>query len=123
MRRHPLVLSLTLAGLLFGCSGSPDRTPDQPASAPAPASDTCGTAAATVKQHLNRSEVEKVVVVGQCTALVISTTLDDGAVETAKLLCEKAGEVAYTGDINSVAVKSKSGRELAQGITGMKCLA
>ncbi|WP_212830131.1 hypothetical protein [Catellatospora sp. TT07R-123] len=116
-------MSIALASLLTGCAESarPDDS-SQPNATSSPAHDLCGPAAATVEQHLHAPEVEKVVVVGQCTALVVDTTLDDEDVEAARQLCEKAAEVAYTGDVNSIAIKSKGGRELAQGISGMKCL-
>ena len=67
-------------------------------------------------------EVDKVVVEGQCTSAVVRTTLGDQASETARQLCDTAAEVAYVGDINAVTVLGSSGRELAIGIAGMKCL-
>ncbi len=36
--------------------------------------------------------------------------------------CDAAAEVAYTGDVNSIRVLSTTGAELANGITGARCL-
>lgn len=121
--RMPYAAILLTISLLAACS-EPGRPAEKPAaSVPASVQDACGTAAETIKQHLQPSKVDSVKVQGQCTSVVIQTALDDEATETARQLCETAAEVAYTGDINSVAVLGKSGRELAIGIVGMKCLA
>ncbi len=61
-------------------------------------------------------------VVGQCTSVVVATTLADTDDAAAQRLCESAAEVAYTGDVNSVSVLAGSGVELAIGIPGAKCL-
>ncbi|GAA3419213.1 hypothetical protein GCM10018952_57830 [Streptosporangium vulgare] len=118
--------------LLSGCGGDGDGDGDNPApppvgattQAPEPSGATCDQAADTVKNHLNSPDVTSVTVVGQCTLVVVETTLgdDDTAVAAARQLCERAGEVAYTGDINGISVKSRSDAELSNGITGMKCL-
>jgi hypothetical protein len=84
--------------------------------------DECGAAADRVRKHLKFSEVEKVVVQGQCTSVVVQTNLGDEAFGAAKQVCETAAEVAYAGDVNSVTVTARSGMELATGISGMKCL-
>lgn len=82
----------------------------------------CGSAADTVRQHVQSTEIEAVTVVGQCTLVVIDTSLDDEDEATAKKICESAAEVAYVDDINAVSVKSGTGAELSQGISGAKCL-
>jgi hypothetical protein len=115
--------SLITVSLLTGCSSTDSPGRPEAISAPAPAHENCGTAAGTIRNHLKASEIESVVVQGQCTSAVIRTSLGDDAYETGRQLCESAAEVAYTGDINSVSVVSKSGHELAIGISGMKCLA
>ena len=120
-----VALILSAGAVLSGCAeeAKPDGATAIPAAAPTEeAADDCGTAPATVEKHLNDSAVESVVVEGQCTTIVVATELADEDVATAKKLCEAAGEVAYTGDINSVRVLSASGEELSQGIDGMKCL-
>jgi hypothetical protein len=82
----------------------------------------CGSAADTVRKHVESDKIQSVAVVGQCTLVVIETSLDDEDGATARQICESAAEVAYTGDINAIAVKSDGGAELSQGITGMRCL-
>ena len=128
--RPALLLGAVLA--LSGCSAAASA-PAAPASLAAPASpaapaslssapDGCGDVVATVRDHLDSPEVVSVGVNGQCTNVDIATTLADDDVAGGRRLCTSAGEVAYTGDINSVTVKSKAGTELSAGIPGMKCL-
>lgn len=123
-----------LAALILGCallSGCGEAASDKPSGAdflPAPtvtatpAEEGCGDVADVVTEHLNSDDVDKVTVEGQCTTIVVGTELADEDAATAKKLCDAAGEVAYTGDINSVRVLSAAGTELSNGITGMKCL-
>jgi len=125
-RATTLLAVLLGAGLvLSGCAeDKPDGATAIPAAAPTDAAEEndCGAVPATVEKHLNSSDVDSVVVQGQCTSVVVATKLDDEDVATARQLCDTAGEVAYTGDINAVSVLSASGEELSNGITGMKCL-
>lgn len=128
VRHAPLLASMIVLGMaLVGCS-STDSPPPEPgpganASTPASGEESCGGAAERVEQHVKRFKVEGVTVEGQCTTVVVATTLADEDTETARQLCDAAAEVAYSGDINSIRVLSRSGDELANGITGMKCLA
>ncbi len=124
-----LRVAAMLCGMLAlaGCGGEEPTTPIMPPAgastqAPAPAEVPCGTVAETVKDHLKSSDVVSVTIVGQCTSLVVQTTLGDDDTAGARQLCERAGEVAYTGDVNSVAVHARSGAELSMGIAGMRCL-
>jgi hypothetical protein len=126
--------SLALTALLLGAAMA---LPGCSATEPAPSGATAGTEAATatpsepagcgdvadvVKEHLGSPDVASVGVNGQCTNVDILTTLADDDTAGGRRLCESAGEVAYTGDINSVTVKSTAGAELSVGIPGMKCL-
>lgn len=127
--RRSLLAATTLCGalLLTGCGGGDEDTPTTPPAgastqASGPAEAPCGEVADTVKKHLNSPDVTSVTVVGQCTLVVVETTLGDGDTAVARRLCDRAGEVAYTGDVNAVAVKSRADTELSNGITGMKCL-
>ncbi|MFI7541534.1 hypothetical protein [Actinoplanes sp. NPDC049599] len=120
-----VALILSTGAVLSGCAeeAKPDGATAIPAAKPTEeAADGCGDAPAKVKKHLNDSAVESVIIEGQCTSIVVATKLADEDVATARKLCDTAGEVAYTGDINSVSVLSASGEELSNGITGMKCL-
>jgi hypothetical protein len=108
-----------IAALLTGCSATAPET------APAPATTTttgCGDAATTVRKHVTSSDVRAVTVNGQCTNVTLDTGLGDDDTAGGRQICETAAEVAYTGDINSVTVLSRSGAELSVGIPGMKCL-
>jgi hypothetical protein len=128
VRHAALVTSVAALGIasLVGCSGA-----DSPSTPPAPGAvatsrtatgDPCGAVADTVSRHLRSDQVRAVTVEGQCTTVVVATTLGDGDADPARRLCDSAGEVAYSGDVNSVRVLSGTGGELANGITGMKCL-
>jgi hypothetical protein len=117
-------LILGVAVILSGCTeAAPSGAAAGPAAPPATtAGNGCSEAPAAVEEHLNSSDVASVVVEGQCTSIVITTELADDDVATGRRLCDTAGEVAYTGDINGVRVLSASGQELSVGITGAKCL-
>jgi hypothetical protein len=121
-----LLWLLLVIPLAASCSASPtaDARPNgADGIAPLMSESTdCGTAADTVKNHVQSTRIESVTVIGQCTLVVIDTSLDDEDEATAKEICESAAEVAYTGDINAVSVKSGSGAEIAQGISGARCL-
>ena len=134
--RPALVLVSVLVGagaMLSACSSGGE---DPPAARPpaaeatggvaattaAPPEDPCGDAAKAVTQHLAGSPVDRVEVVGQCTTVVIATTLSDDDSDAAVSLCDTAAEVAYVADINSIRVESASGDELSNGIKGLKCL-
>ena len=124
-RRTSALLALIAgAAVLSGCSGADAPVTDRTAVATAArlTADDCGGAALTVRQHLNSSDVGAVTVNGQCTNVTIDTGLADEDTAGGRQLCETAGEVAYTGDINSVTVRSKSGAELSVGIRDLKCL-
>jgi len=123
---HRLLGILLVIPLAAACSSSPaaDAAPNG-ADGVAPLmseSTACGSAADTVKNHVQSDKIESVTVLGQCTLVVISTALADEDSATAREICESAAEVAYTGDINAVSVKSSTGEELSQGIAGAKCI-
>ena len=117
---------LLVIPLAAACSSSPtaDAAPNG-ADGVAPlmtGSTDCGSAADTVKKHVQSDKIESVTVLGQCTLVVIDTSLADEDSATAREICESAAEVAYTDDINAVSVKSRSGDEISQGIAGAKCI-
>ncbi|KUL27296.1 hypothetical protein [Actinoplanes awajinensis] len=115
---------LTSVAVLSGCSATDTATPPAGAATARTtvAAADCGDAATKVQEHVTSSEVRQVTVNGQCTNLTIDTALADDDTVGGKAICEAAGEVAYTGDINSVTVLSKSGAEISTGIAGASCL-
>ena len=126
----PFRYALAVAVLaLAGCSAAEPPAAEPPAPAPpvvtqpAPAETVadCGDVAETVRTHLS-DRVEAVTVSGQCTTVEVRTRLSDEDSAAGVELCDAAAEVAYTGDINSVRVLSATGAELANGITGARCL-
>ncbi|GIF96335.1 hypothetical protein [Catellatospora citrea] len=131
MRSHSRTTSLLAAVALgasvalTGCGGEADTPPPAAtgASAAAQPPDSCGGVGDLVKDHLKSAEVRSVAVNGQCTSVVVGTSLGDEDDATALRLCESAAEVAYTGDVNAVTVLAASGAELAIGISGAKCMA
>ena len=118
--RQAILALLTSAAVLSGCSAT------EPASSPADTATAtaadCGDAAAKVKEYVAGSDIREVTVNGQCTNVTIDTDLDDDNTAAGKQICEAAGKVVYTGDINSVTVRSRSGAELSTGIDGARCL-
>ncbi|WP_405090790.1 hypothetical protein OG767_25145 [Micromonospora sp. NBC_01392] len=138
LRHAALVTSVVALGFasLVGCAdaddpsvppgaAAPSRTaipPDATAPSPTAAEVPCDAVADAVSRHLRSDQVRAVTVEGQCTTVVVATTLADGDADPARRLCDRAGEVAYSGDVNSVRVLSGSGSELANGIAGMRCL-
>ncbi|WP_155375374.1 hypothetical protein [Catellatospora vulcania] len=119
----PAILCLALGLTACGDDADPAPPAANGASASAPPADSCGGAADRVKEHLDNAKVSSVVVNGQCTSVVITTTLGDDANADALRLCESAAEVAYSGDVNAVTVLAASKAELAIGISGAKCMA
>lgn len=129
-RYSPIFGSVALCAAMLSSAGctatdkpSAASPPDAAPSVAASTQNPCSDAAGTVKQHVKRTEVTAVTVEGQCTTIVVTTALADGDAGIAKQICDTAAEVAYTGDINSIRVLGSSGKELSNGITGMKCLA
>jgi hypothetical protein len=124
--------AMAVGVLLVGCG---DDASDEPSGSPPAAqstssadddgstSDDCGGVAATVQGHLDRPEVSGVTVVGQCTSLTIATSLDDGAADVGKEICDSAAEVGYVDDVANISVNAESGRELAIGLSGSDCIA
>ncbi|MEV6868714.1 hypothetical protein AB0M44_48050 [Streptosporangium subroseum] len=88
-----------------------------------PAEDLCGDTAEKVKQSVTQPEVKKVSVTTGCSSVLVETALADDKSAAAQEICEAAAEVAYSADTNSVRVIGASGKELAVGISGAKCLA
>jgi hypothetical protein len=122
LRRHLALLTMVISATAIpGCSSSDTASPPA-APTPSATTETCGDAAATVQKHLNSTDVDTITVNGQCTNITIDTTLSDEDTAGGRLLCERAGEVAYTGDINSVTVRSAAKAELSTGIPGAACL-
>lgn len=122
--RQAILALLTSAAVLSGCSASPTASPSTesaPAQTTAAEAD-CGDAATKVKEYVASKEIRKVTVNGQCTNVTIDTKLADDNTADGKGICEAAGKVVYTGDINSVTVRSKSGAEISSGIDGARCL-
>jgi hypothetical protein len=117
----PLVAALALAGCSSSATGPSAAAPPAGPATTATAGD-CGGTAGAVRDHLGSADVVRVTVDGQCTDVVIDTGLADDDTTGGRHLCETAGEVAYTGDINSVTVRARSGAELSVGIVNMKCL-
>lgn len=121
--RFGLLAAATLLALA-ACGDSPKPLPT--VSAPTPtagaATGDCGGAATRVRDRLARPGVQGVTVEGQCTTVVIATTLSDGDAGAARQLCDLAAEVAYTGGVNGIRVLGQSQRELAQGISGAQCI-
>jgi hypothetical protein len=122
--RQAILTLLTSAAVLSGCSATDTATPPADTATDqntATAAD-CGDAATKVKEYVASSKIRNVTVNGQCTNVTIDTELDDDNTADGKQICEAAGKVVYTGDINSVTVRSKSGAELSTGIDGARCL-
>ncbi|GIF69567.1 hypothetical protein Ais01nite_76020 [Asanoa ishikariensis] len=122
--RQAILALLTSAAVLCGCSATDTATTPAEAATDqntAAAAD-CGDAATKVREFVASSKIRKVTVNGQCTNVTIDTELDHDNTADGKEICEAAGKVVYTGDINSVTVRSKSGAELSIGIDGARCL-
>jgi hypothetical protein len=118
--RQAILALLTNAALLSGCSASPTASPSTE-SAPAltaAAEADCGDAATKVKEYVASKEISKVTVNGQCTNVTIDTKLADENTADGKGICEAAGKVVYTGDINSITVRSKSVPRFPPASTG-----
>jgi hypothetical protein len=123
--RQVILALLTSAAVLSGCSTTDTATPPAetaPTDQNAAAAADCGDAATKVKEYVASSKIREVTVTGQCTTVTIDTELDDDNTADGRQICEAAGKVVYTGDINSVTVLSKSGAELSTGIDGARCL-
>ncbi|WP_246001467.1 hypothetical protein [Allorhizocola rhizosphaerae] len=80
-----------------------------------------------LRQQLARGRDQRLsgprLLLGPPPTVVIATSLADADTATAKRMCDAASEIAYVGEVNSVRVLSAAGTELANGITGLKCLA
>lgn len=122
-RRSGLITAAALLALA-ACSDSPTPATPTPGASTAAAAgrDDCGGAVTKVQERLARPGVQGVKAEGQCTTVVVTTTLSDGDAGTARQLCDLAAEVAYTGDVKGIRVIGQSGKELAQGISGAKCI-
>jgi hypothetical protein len=84
---------------------------------------SCGGVANAVTTHLAATpQITKVEVVGRCSSLIVRTSLADTEFSSATDLCDKAAEVAYTGDTKSVTVLGQSGKELAIGLSTAPCV-
>ncbi|MFC4039229.1 hypothetical protein ACFO1B_12440 [Dactylosporangium siamense] len=117
--RLVLIAGATLLALA-ACSDSPATPSAAPTSGTATSGD-CGGAGTRVQERLARPGVQGVRVEGQCTTVVIATTLSDGDAGTARQLCDLAAEVAYTGGVNGIRVLGQADKELARGSAGAKC--
>ena len=122
--RQAILALLTSGVVLSGCSANDTATApaDTATNQDAAAAANCGDAATKVKEYVASSEIREITVNGQCTNITIDTELDADNTADGNQICEAAGKVAYTGDINSITVRSKSGAELSTGIDGARCL-
>jgi hypothetical protein len=120
---------------VFALAGCADDTPPAPGTgstspaigvtppvASSPATD-CGGLAAEIREKLVVEGMQSVEVTGQCTTVVIGTSLGDADGTRAKDICDAAAEIAYTGNVNSIRVEGSSGKELSQGMAGAPCVA
>ncbi len=121
-----VVLAATLV-ILTGCGSAVDDPVIYTTSTAAPTSTTdtgaCGPVADTVKSHIGRPEVAAITLTGQCTNVVIETTLADDNRDFALQICDAAAEVAYAGNVKSVQVLAESGNVLSRGVAGQQCQA
>jgi hypothetical protein len=122
------VAVLALAGC--GDDANPSSPGDTATTAPgvtppvsSEAANECGGAATEIREKLTATEIQEVEITGQCTTVVVTTSLGDADAARAKEICDNAAEVAYTGNVNSVRVEGSSGKELSQGVSGAPCLA
>ncbi|TCJ93798.1 hypothetical protein [Nocardia alba] len=112
--------------VVAGCgSDSSDAagTAQAPASSIRPSAEACG-GADRIENAVSEFGVTDVSIVGQCTSVVIATTLveDLAGSDTAHRICSAAAAVAYTGDVTSISVTGVTGSELAIGIEGASCI-
>jgi hypothetical protein len=126
VRRVSRIALVVVVASVGGCADT-DRPPAVTLTgagrpAPSTSADACGGTADRIGREVRRFPVEAVTVEGQCTTVVIATALPDTDTATAAQLCDAAAAVAYSGDVNAVRVLGRSGTELANGITGMRCL-
>ena len=122
--RQAILALLTGAAVLSGCSATDTAAPpaDNAKDQRVTVAAGCGDAATRIKEFVAGGEIRTVTVNGQCTNVTIDTGLADDDTAGGKQICEAAGKVAYTGDINAVTVRSESGTELSTGIDGARCL-
>ena len=122
--RQAILVLFTGAVVLAGCSAPDPAAPpaDTATDRNTAVAADCGDAATKVKEYVASSKIRKIAVNGQCTNVTIETELDNDDTAEGRQICEAAGKVAYTGDINSITVLSKSGTELSTGIDGARCL-
>jgi hypothetical protein len=143
VRIVPALVSLVVLVATAGCGGSATSSPapatgpaaTSPAAAPAtdvpssgaPSADAgvggCpGALATTIKDHVGSSAVSAIQIIGGCTMASIETSLARTDAKAGLDICDKAAEVAYTDDVNSISVESGDGKELAVGIKGAPCI-
>ncbi len=131
MRSTKLALLLIAVAASVGACSSETPQPARTTPAGGTATSTtdrpevpnCGKAAEDIKKHLANNAVRTVELVGQCTTVLINATLTDANGTQAKAICDKAGAVAYTGDVNSIRVVGTTGKELANAVKGATCVA
>ncbi|MEV6661592.1 hypothetical protein [Nocardia fluminea] len=109
-----------------GCgSGSSDTAPtaELPPTAMGPSAEVCGDTD-RIENAVSEFGDTGISIVGQCTTVVIATTLadDPSGDDTARRICSAAAAVAYTDDITSISVTGAGGYELAVGIEGASCI-
>ncbi|MEU4651640.1 hypothetical protein [Nocardia fluminea] len=112
--------------VVAGCgSGSSDTAPtsELPAAARGPAAEVCGDTD-RIEDAVSEFGVTGISIVGQCTTVVIATTLadDPSGADIGHRICSAAAAVAYTDDITSISVTGAAGSELAVGIEGASCI-
>ncbi|MFC9659678.1 hypothetical protein ACFVJ5_05525 [Nocardia sp. NPDC127606] len=109
-----------------GCgSDSSDAvtTAETSAAAIRPTDEACGDTD-RIEDAVSEFGVTGISIAGQCTTVVIATTLadDSSGADTAHRICRAAAAVAYTNDITSISVTAADGSELSVGIEGASCI-
>ncbi|MET7767713.1 hypothetical protein [Nocardia sp. NPDC005366] len=122
------VFACAVIGMMAGCGNSSDTSDGAASAAPSasavqPTAEACGNVD-RITEAVAEFGVTDISIIGQCTAVAIETNLADDAsgAATGRRICTAAATVAYTDDVNSIAVTAADGSELAIGIKGASCI-